>query len=108
MSDQAIGGAVMTLNGLALGELGKDAGRERLAELDAPLIEAVDRPDHALNEDLVLVERDQRSEAMRREPPVQDRGGRPISREQLMRQELLERRAGQALRGEFGPRFLLG
>ena len=31
--------------------------REHLAELDTPLVEAVDLPDHSLGEDLVLVER---------------------------------------------------
>ena len=37
-------------------------GRELLAELDAPLVEAVDPPDHALDEHPVLVERDDAAE----------------------------------------------
>ena len=36
--------------------------REHLAELDPPLVERVDVPDHALGEDAVLVERDERAE----------------------------------------------
>ena len=41
--------------------------RELLAELDAPLVEAVDVPDDPLDEDLVLVHRDQRAERARRD-----------------------------------------
>src|SRR5262245_32205180 len=48
-------------------ELGDDALRELLPELYAPLVERVDVPDHALREDAVLVERDQRPERLRRE-----------------------------------------
>ena len=44
--------------GLAL-ELGNDALRQHLAEFDAPLIERIDVPDHALSEDGMLIERDQ-------------------------------------------------
>ena len=40
-------------------ELGDDALREHLAELDTPLVEGVDLPDHALGEHAVLVERDE-------------------------------------------------
>ena len=41
------------------------AHRERLAELDPPLVEGVDAPDRALGEDAVLVEGDERAEASR-------------------------------------------
>src|SRR5258708_2238541 len=49
-------------------ELGDDPLRELLPELDAPLVEGVDVPDHALREHAVLVERDERPERLRREP----------------------------------------
>src|SRR5204862_7934378 len=48
-------------------ELGDDALRELLPELDAPLVERVNVPDHALREHAVLVERDERPERLRRE-----------------------------------------
>src|SRR5205823_11657040 len=47
-------------------EFGDDALRELLPQLDAPLVERVDVPDHALREDAVLVERDQRPERLGR------------------------------------------
>jgi len=46
-------------------ELGDDRSGQLLAELDAPLVERVDVPDDALDEDLVLVERDEPSERAR-------------------------------------------
>src|SRR5262245_22359913 len=53
-----------------------DRGRERsgelLAELDAPLVERVDVPDHALYEYLVLVPCDQASQRARLEPRKHD------------------------------------
>ena len=52
--------------GLRPGQLRADARRQRLAELDAPLVEAVDAPDRALHEHDVLVERDQLAEHLRR------------------------------------------
>src|SRR6185312_11755610 len=41
---------------------------EYLAQLDAPLIEGVDRPDRALGEHAVLVQGDQGAQRVRREP----------------------------------------
>ena len=43
-------------------ELGNDPLGERLAQLDAPLVEGIDLPDRALGKDAVLVERDQLAE----------------------------------------------
>ena len=58
--DQGIGRRVVCELGVGIAlELGDDLGRERLAELDAPLIERVDPPDGALGEDAVLVQRDE-------------------------------------------------
>src|SRR5664279_1306262 len=67
--DQRIGGAVMgELRIRPALELGNATLRKHLAELDAPLVERVDVPDDALHEDAVLVERDQRTERLRRQP----------------------------------------
>src|SRR5215218_1124153 len=43
-------------------ELRDDPLGQRLAQLDAPLIERVDPPDRSLGEDAVLIERDQLAE----------------------------------------------
>jgi hypothetical protein len=59
MVDQPIRRAVVARNRLVAIELGQYAGGELLAQFHAPLVEAVDRPDDALDENLVLVERDQ-------------------------------------------------
>src|SRR5579875_2346757 len=54
-ADQRVGGAVVLQVGLSSAfELGRDSLRKHLAQLDAPLIEGVDRPDRALREDAVL------------------------------------------------------
>src|SRR5262245_44115319 len=58
--DQGVRGGVVAEPGLRLAlELRDDALRQRLAELDTPLVERVDAPDGALREDRVLVERDE-------------------------------------------------
>src|SRR5207249_2897153 len=66
-------------------QLGRDAIRQRLAELHAPLVEGVDAPDRALHEDLVLVERDEGAEHGRREPLGEDRVGGAVARERAVR-----------------------
>src|SRR5436309_1591256 len=58
---------------------------ELLAELDAPLVEAVDVPDHALGEHLVLVERDQPAEMARVELVEIEQARGPVSRGLLVR-----------------------
>src|SRR3954468_23609635 len=68
-ADQCVGRAVVRERRLALArQLGADALRQHLAELDAPLVERIDVPDHALHEDAVLVERDQCAEDVWRQP----------------------------------------
>ena len=42
--------------------IGSKAGRQFLAELDAPLVEGIDVPDRRLDEDAMLVERDDAAE----------------------------------------------
>ena len=63
------------------GELGGDAVGQLLAELDAPLVEAVDPPHDALDEHEVLVESDQLTEYGWCEFGRHDRGRRPVAGE---------------------------
>ena len=58
---------------------GMIARGELLAQLDAPLVERVDVPDRALREHLVLVDRDELAERVRREPLGEDRVGRVVA-----------------------------
>src|SRR5688572_9460102 len=85
--DQSIGGCVVPGGWQPGLELGQDAPGERLAELDAPLVVGVDVPDHALDEDLVLVERDQRAERGRIEPLAEDGSARAVAFEDTVRRE---------------------
>src|SRR5260370_15777726 len=50
-----------------------DALRQRLTQLDAPLIERIDVPDHPLGEDGVFVQSHQFAQGFRRQPLSQDR-----------------------------------
>src|ERR1700722_4313408 len=49
-----------------------------LAQLDTPLVERIDAPDHPFGEDGVLVERHQLAEHRRGQPRGQDGGGRAV------------------------------
>ena len=61
MFQQAGGRAVEARHILAF-DHGLQAGGQLLAEFDAPLVEGVDVPDRAFDEDAVLVKRDQPAE----------------------------------------------
>src|SRR6267142_2579956 len=78
-------------------ELGDDALRELLPELDAPLVERVDVPDYALREHAVLVERDERPERLRRELLGENHRRRPVALERPVRHEPLGRSLGPNL-----------
>src|SRR5262245_52118898 len=84
--DQRVGGRVVREVGL-LGrlELAGDARRKHLAELDAPLVERVDPPDHALHEDAVFVESDELAECRRIELLREDGVRRPVAVEDAIR-----------------------
>ena len=87
-----------------------DSLGEHFAQLDAPLIEAVDVPDHALHEDRVLVERDQLAEHRRRQLLGENRVRRPIAGEHAMRHEPIRRAFGLHFLRRFaeGQRLGLG
>ncbi len=84
---------------LGLGsQLGHDPKGEGFSKLDAPLVEAVDTPDHALRQDLVLVDGHQFAEHARAQFGGQDRICGPVARETAMRDK--------ALRDPLSARFL--
>src|SRR3954469_14563884 len=87
-SDQGVGRAVVGERRDRIAEeLGSDPFRQRFTELDAPLVEGVDPPDHALREDAVLVERNELAERLGGQPLEEDRVGRPVALEDAVRNE---------------------
>ncbi len=71
----------MAHNLIRSSEFRQDLFRQLLSQLHTPLIEGIDIPDHALDEDLVLVQCDQRTQDFRRQPGVEKRIGRPVTGE---------------------------
>src|SRR5581483_2109860 len=65
--DQPVRGRIVRRDLTWRVQLRQDRLGELFAELDAPLIEGVDVPDHTLRENLVLVQRDQHAERPRRQ-----------------------------------------
>src|SRR5438093_863300 len=89
----------MAERGLRLAlELRNDPLGEHLAQLDPPLIERVDVPDDALGEHAVLIERDQLSERLGRQPLGEDRVRGTITLEDAMRNKAVRRALGLDLR----------
>ena len=70
-------------------QLRDDAAGELLAELNAPLIEAVDVPDDALDENLVLVHRDESAEGLRGNLLHKNGVRRTVALEDLERNDVL-------------------
>ncbi len=76
------------------GERGDDRTGERLAELDAELVERIDAVEHGFDERPVLVQREQLAEPIRVELRHQDRRRRAVARAHARGDGRLERRAG--------------
>jgi len=75
-TDQRIRATVVFEVGLPCGfKFGDDALGEDFAEFDAPLVEGVDIPDHALGEDAHLVEGDETGKAIKELVVGQDSNG---------------------------------
>src|SRR5579859_5851629 len=72
--------------GLAL-EFGDDALRQRLAQLNTPLVEGVDLPDGALRKDAVLVEGNKLAQNRGSEAVDEDYVGRSVAFEHAMRHQ---------------------
>src|SRR5512142_1711730 len=98
--ERARGGVGLLRKRRAVGECGDQRLGERLAQLDAPLVERIDAEEDALDERAVLVEREQCAEALRVERRQQERRGRAIARTCARTDRRLERFAGIALCGE--------
>src|SRR5256885_577471 len=93
--DEVVGGAVVAELGLRLAlQLRDDVLGQHLAELNAPLIERIDDPDGALGEHAVLVQRDELSERLGREPLGEDRVRGAIALEHPMGNERVRRAFG--------------
>lgn len=106
--DQAVSGGVVAGDRAGSGEFGEDDLGELFAEFDAPLIKGVDVPEDALDEDLVLVQSDQRTESARGQLVEHDRVGGLVAFEHLVRDERFERRPLEAGLGQFGDHFIAG
>jgi hypothetical protein len=63
------------------GQPRQQVAAQRLAQLHAPLVEAVDAPQRAAGEHAVLVQRDQRAQRTRRQRVQHQRGARPVAGE---------------------------
>lgn len=72
-----------------------------------PLVETVDSPDRPLNEDLVFVERDQPTEAVRVEPAMKDRRRRTVARKGPVRRQPVDFPRGLPRPRHFRPRLRL-
>ena len=68
-------------------QFGNNALGQHFAQLDAPLVERINVPNHALGEDAVLVKRDEFAKNFRREPVDQDHVGRTVALEHPVRHE---------------------
>ena len=85
-------------------QLGDDRHRQRLAQLDPPLVEGVDPPDRPLGEDAVLVEGDQGAQRVRVEALGEDRVGGAVALHHPVRDDVL----GRPLRPHLLRRFAEG
>ena len=63
--DQPVGRRVVIADGFRCMQLTQHFFCQLLAQFHAPLIKRIDIPQHALDEDLVFVQRNQRAEAVR-------------------------------------------
>jgi hypothetical protein len=96
--DEVGGGGVVSDGWCGGGlEFGEDSGGEYFAELDAPLVEAVDGPDDTLGKDGVFVESDEGAEKFGGEEVVEEDVGGAVALEDLVRDE--------GFGNAFGPDF---
>lgn len=88
--DQPIGGRIMRSHWAAAIKLRFNFLSQLLSQLHSPLVKAVDVPDDALYEDLVLVHGNQGSKDERRELGEHNRVGGAISFKDLVGQQFLK------------------
>lgn len=103
--DERVGGGVVACDFIRRAELGKNDFGELFTKFDAPLIEGVDVPDDALDENFVFVESDQGTQRAWGEFLEHDRVGWTISFEGLVWGELVDLRLLESSLGQFGRGF---
>src|SRR5690606_29596138 len=81
-------------------------GGKFLAKLDAPLIESVDAENLRLDENTMLIERDQTPESERVKLVVNQRQRRTVAREDAMGRNAFHFAFGKVLRLQLRPRFV--
>src|SRR5829696_826464 len=111
VGDQGLGRTVLLTQRLLIPtHRGGHLEGELLAELDAPLIKAVDAPHHPLDEGDVFIQRDQLPDDGWRQGRRHDRGGGPVAGEHPRRHDGLRSALGADLLGGFpeGQRRGLG
>ena len=86
----------------------QDCVGQLLAQLHAPLVKGIDVPDHALHEHLVLIQRQQRAQHLRRHAPIEQAGARPVAGKNLVGQQFFQRLTAQALLFQFSASLHLG
>src|SRR5262249_40365040 len=90
--DQVVRGAVVPeLRSCRALQFGNDRLRQRLAQLDAPLIERVDVPNDALGVDAMLVKCDELTQCFRGEPIGENRVRWPVTLEHAVRYKPVRR-----------------
>ena len=85
-----------------------DALGEHFAQLDAPLVERINIPNHALRENAVLVKRDERAEHLRRQALRQDRVRRTVALKNAVRHKPVRRALGFDFIGRLAKSQRLG
>lgn len=89
-TNEAARRSIVTLAVALLIELLENLLGQHLAQLDTPLVEAVDVPDRSLSEGQVLVVDNQSTQLSRADGAAnQDRSGRPVTKESLVRNKSL-------------------
>ncbi len=98
-------GTVLTLGGNLAFHDGLQPRGQFLAELDAPLVEGVDVPDRRLDEDPVLIERDEPAEREGIELAVGDGERRPVAGKDPVRRQTFRLGSLSCPGPEAGPRL---
>src|SRR3989338_2857377 len=88
--DELIGRRIVVRNRFGRGKLRENAVGELFAELNTPLIERIDIPDDALDEDLVFVHGNEETESVGSETRKEKAVGRTIAREYFLRGDLAD------------------
>src|SRR5579862_2208740 len=99
-ANQCVGRAVVTQNRLSFAiELGNDLLCKYLAEFNSPLVERVDVPNDALNENRVLVQGNELAQRFRRQPFRENHVGWTVARKYAVRHQPIRRTFGLHLLG---------